>query len=182
LGGGYQQQGSGVASPGPSLFVPSAQFGNWVARRSGRSRIDWRTKTISGYAYFSRNQRRLAIDVGGQIIGLRYGQSSDWRFSHNSRVVISQLPSPVNSGWWRVADLPRINTDKPGKCRHQTRTSPLEADPRQLGPTPRGGAGPRPVPEAVVSQGRDAIVPAASDEIFFADRKKPRRFCTKKEF
>jgi hypothetical protein len=160
LGGGYQQQGSGGVT-GSSLFVPSAQFGNWWPGDLGVPGSTGAQNNLR-YAYFP-GTRRLAIDVGGQISVYDTGNHQIGGFSQQQSGDQS-ITFTSQFGLVRVADLPRINTDNPVNAGTNPNQS-FGSGPEALGPTPRG-AQTAPVPEAVVSQGRDAIVPAASDEIF----------------
>jgi len=159
-GGGYQQQGSGGAN-GSSLFVPGAQFGNWWPAELGVPGSTGAQNNLR-YAYFP-GARRLAVDVGGQISVYDTGNHQIGGFSQQQSGDQS-ITFTSQFGLVRVADLPRINTANPANAGTNPNQS-FASEPEKPGPTPQR-AETAPVPEAVVSQGRDAMVPAASDEIF----------------
>jgi hypothetical protein len=154
-GGGYQQQGSGGVT-GSSLFVPNAQFGNWWPADLGVPGSTGAQNNLR-YAYFP-GSRRLAIDVGGQISvydtgnhqigGFSQQQSGDQSISFTSQF-----------GLVRVADLPRINTANTVNA-GITPNQSFGSEPVAPGPTSQSAQ------TAPASVGRNAVTPAASDDIF----------------
>ncbi len=162
-GGGYQQQGSGGVT-GASLFVPNAQFGNWWPADLGVPASTGAQNNLR-YAYFPW-ARRLAIDVGGQISVYDTGNHQIGGFSQQQSGDQS-ITFTSQFGLVRVADLPRVDT---------ANTANAGADPNQFSgsepvapaPTPKSAqSAPAPVTEAaVLPAGRNAMPPAASDDIF----------------
>jgi hypothetical protein len=154
-GGGYQQQGSGGVT-GSSLFVPNTQFGNWWPADLGVPGSTGAQNNLR-YAYFP-GSRRLAIDVGGQISvydtgnhqigGFSQQQSGDQSISFTSQF-----------GLVRVADLPRINTANTVNA-GITPNQSFGSEPVAPGPTSQSAQ------TAPASVGRNAVTPAASDDIF----------------
>ena len=174
-GGGYQQQGSGGVT-GSSLFVPNAKTGNWWPADLGFPGSTGAQNNLR-YVYFP-GVRRLAIDVGGQISVYDTGNHQIGGFSQQQSGDQS-ITFTSQFGLVRVADLPLINTAN--LMNSGTGASQFYgSQPKTPVPTPQWTqTSPAPTPEAAVSPaGRNAITPAASDEIFSLIKNSP--ICTKK--
>jgi hypothetical protein len=162
-GGGYQQQGSGGVT-GASLFVPDAKSGNWWPADLGVPGSTGAQNNLR-YAYFP-GARRLAIDVGGQISVYDTGNHQIGGFSQQqsgdqSMTFTSQF------GLVRVADLPRVDTANTANAGTKANQF-FGSEPVAPGPAPKSAqAAPASGPEAaVLPAGRNAMTPAASDDIF----------------
>jgi hypothetical protein len=162
-GGGYQQQGSGGVT-GSSLFVPNAQFGNWWPADLGVPGSTGAQNNLR-YAYFP-GARRLAIDVGGQISVYDTGNHQIGGFSQQQSGDQS-ITFTSQFGLVRVADLPKINTFNTVNAATNPKQS-FGSEPVAPGPTPQlAETAPASMPEAaVLPLGRNAVTPAASDDIF----------------